>query len=145
MKQDCIIDAETGHRTTVVLATDSLDPSGVGHHMITLAGHLGPDWAPQLAFADGPAAASFVSRAHSFGLTAHVIKPGGWQRLLAGSAGLLHVHAGIGWEGHDLAAAGRRAGWQVFSPNNLPSGSPTGGCQVMAFPANPGMDMQQPR
>ena len=119
MKQDRSIDA-TALPTPVVLATDSVDPSGVGHHMIMLAVHFGPEWAPRLAFAAGPVAASFVSRARGFGLTADVIKPGGWQTLLRGPAGLLHVHAGIGWEGHDLASAGKRAGWRVVRTEHLP-------------------------
>lgn len=120
MKQDRVIGADVAHPIPVVLATDSLDPSGVGHHMITLAAHLGPDWSPQLAFAAGPVAAKFQARARDVGLSAHVAKPGGWGRLLAGPAGVLHVHAGIGWEGHDMAGVGKRAGWRVVRTEHLP-------------------------
>ena len=120
MKQGRITDEKTTLATPVVLATDSGDPSGVGHHMITLAAHLGPDWVPRLAFAAGPMAASFAARAKGLGLAAHVIKPGEWHRLLAGPAGLLHVHAGIGWEGHGLVAEGKRAGWRVVRTEHLP-------------------------
>ena len=88
--------------------------------MVTLAAHLGPDWAPKLAFAAGPMAAKFKSRARSLGLKADIITPGGWARLFAGPPGLLHIHAGIGWEGQDLAALGKAARWRVVRTEHLP-------------------------
>ena len=110
MKQDRVLGAKSATATEVILATDSTDPSGVGHHMITLAAHLGPDWAPTLAFAAGPMATKFKFRSRSLGLEAHIIAPDGWARLFAGTPGLLHIHAGIGWEGQDLAAMGKEIG-----------------------------------
>ena len=120
MKHDQVIMGQTVLPARVILATDSGDPSGVGHHMLTLAAHLGPDWAPQLAFAAGPAAAMFVERAKLLGLPAQAVAPDGWEKLFIGEAGLLHIHAGIGWEGHGLAALGRLAGWPVVRTEHLP-------------------------
>lgn len=102
----------------VVLATDSADPSGVGHHMITLAAHLGPDFAPRLAFAPGRTASGFIDKARSQGVLASAVDD--WAMLFTGPPGLLHVHAGIGWEGLALVAAGKAAGWNVVRTEHLP-------------------------
>ncbi len=120
MKQDRFLKAIAATATPAILATDSTDPSGVGHHMITLAAHLGSNWAPQLAFAAGPMAATFHARARQLDLNAQIVTPGGWAHLLAGPPGVLHIHAGIGWEGHDLASLGKRAGWRVVRTEHLP-------------------------
>ena len=120
MKQDRAARVRAETARPVVLATDSADPSGVGHHMIALAAHLGPGWNPLLAFAAGPAAAGFLRRARASGLAAVDVPPDGWQGLLAGRPGVLHVHAGIGWEGSGPVAAGRAAGWTVVRTEHLP-------------------------
>ncbi len=105
----------------VILATDSQDPSGVGHHMITLARHLGGAFRPVLAFAQSPAAPDFAARAHAAGLDAQIVGPDEWQTWIAArGADLLHVHAGIGWEGQGLVAAGRAAGLAVLRTEHLP-------------------------
>jgi predicted dehydrogenase/glycosyltransferase involved in cell wall biosynthesis/NADPH:quinone reductase-like Zn-dependent oxidoreductase len=106
--------------TGVVLATDSRDPSGVGHHMIALARHLGPDFRPVLGFATGPAA-TFVKLATKAGLQSQAVDDTGWADWIASqSAQILHVHAGIGWEGHALTMAGRAAGMAVLRTEHLP-------------------------
>ncbi|RYI32716.1 MAG: glycosyltransferase, partial [Acetobacteraceae bacterium] len=104
----------------LLLATDSEDPSGVGHHMVTLASHLGPEWTAELAFAEGPAASTFLRRAGSLGIAAQAVALGGWEKLLRGRPGLLHIHAGIGWEGQALAELGKTAGWTVVRTEHLP-------------------------
>ncbi|MDT8854406.1 glycosyltransferase [Paracoccaceae bacterium Fryx2] len=105
----------------VILATDSNDPSGVGHHMITLAAHLGRAFTPLLAFVAAPSGRAFVARARAAGLAADTVAEDGWPDWLARRPGpLLHVHAGIGWEGHPLIAAGRRAGMTVLRTEHLP-------------------------
>ena len=105
----------------VILATDSEDPSGVGHHMLALARNLGPDFAPQLVFTGGLLAKSFVSKAVSMGLGAEAVAEKHVATWLARQPGpLLHVHAGIGWEGHRLVAAGHQAGMTVLRTEHLP-------------------------
>ncbi len=107
--------------TPVILATDSLDPSGVGHHMITLARNLGPGFAPHLAFQQSAAGTRFALRARAAGLTADIVDEGNWAIWLTRrSDALLHVHAGIGWEGQGLVRAGSRAGMTVLRTEHLP-------------------------
>ena len=107
---------------TVVLATDSPDPSGVGRHMLTLAGALSrgrPELTVRLVFPDHDAGARLVVEAGAQGLTATLCGDDGWPGALAG-ADLVHVHAGIGWEGHGLVAAVRAAGAAVMRTEHLP-------------------------
>ena len=105
----------------VILATDSVDPSGVGHHMIALARNLGPRFAPQLVFSHSLANADFVARARAAGLAADLVAEDGWADWLARWPGvLLHVHAGIGWEGQALVMAGRAAGLTIVRTEHLP-------------------------
>ena len=95
----------------VVLATDSPDPSGVGRHMLTLAAALAgrPGLSVRLAFPDHDAGARLAAEAVAAGLAAVAVPEDGWLAALAG-ADLVHVHAGIGWEGHDLVTTAREAG-----------------------------------
>ena len=108
----------TEYSLPVLMATDSADPSGVGHHMIALAANLGPGFTPRLAFGASPAAAGFVNRCHAHGLDALVVED--WQSLLSTRPAVLHVHAGIGWEGLDLVNVGKAAGWTVIRTEHLP-------------------------
>ena len=115
-----------GHPRTVVLATDSPDPSGVGRHMLTLAAALAGRPAARedgltvrLAFPGHPAGTSLAHQARALGLHADSVDADDWARVLAG-ADLVHVHAGIGWEGHALVAAGRAAGAAVVRTEHLP-------------------------
>ena len=45
--------------------------------------------------------------------------------IAASPAEIVHVHAGIGWEGHDLVTTARAAGTPAFSSR---SASPSGVC-----------------
>ena len=85
------------------LATASPIPSGVGEHMLTLARDLAGRHEVTVA---GLAGTGLVERARTQGLTAREIVA---DEALTGFD-LVHVHAGIGWEGHELARAGRAAG-----------------------------------
>lgn len=106
---------------SVILATDSEDPSGVGHHMLALAAHLGPAFAPRLVFTRAPQAKAFVAKAIAFGLRAETVADEDWAAWLTRHPGpLLHVHAGIGWEGLSLVADGQRAGFTVLRTEHLP-------------------------
>jgi glycosyltransferase involved in cell wall biosynthesis len=111
------IAATPGRRARVVLATDSSNPSGVGEHMLTLGQELRGGYDVLLAF-PGEARPLF-DRAASAGLAAQplavAVPEDGLFRM-----SLLHVHAGIGWEGHELVRAGRRAGVPVVRSEHLP-------------------------
>ncbi|MGI6853711.1 glycosyltransferase [Mesorhizobium sp. 1B3] len=104
----------------IVLATDSAVPSGVGEHMLTLAGVLVPTYGIVLAFpshGDGP---RFLARAADAGFETIALGEhfAAWVR--SRHPALLHVHAGIGWEGHELVEAGRKAGIPVVRTEHLP-------------------------
>lgn len=105
----------------IVLATDSLDPSGMGEHMLTLARALKDEWAVTIA---GPAdtEGQLLSRAARLGLAIKTIDDvetfGNW--LQTTSTTLLHVHAGIGWEGHEIAKAGFTHDIPVIRTEHLP-------------------------
>jgi glycosyltransferase involved in cell wall biosynthesis len=108
---------------TIVLATDSLAPSGVGEHMLTLADALRHDHRMVLAFPDASGGESFLSRARKSGCETLPIASDGAS--IAGPLrdlcpAVLHVHAGVGWEGHGLANAGWLAGIPVIRTEHLP-------------------------
>jgi glycosyltransferase involved in cell wall biosynthesis len=105
-------------RPSVLLVTDSLEPSGIGEHMVTLASALQPDAQTTLVFADTPGAIPWFRRAGHAGLDAVLVPP---VALIEGGSALaavlgdcrpevIHVHAGIGWEGHGVLAAARELG-----------------------------------
>lgn len=103
-----------------LLVTDSAEPSGVGEHMLTLAGALLPGVA-SLAWPDHAAGRALAERARAVGIAAEVFDARDAAGVIAASpAELIHVHAGIGWEGHELvqlAVAARRA---VIRTEHLP-------------------------
>lgn len=104
-----------------LLVTDSPEPSGVGEHMLTLAAALTAEGIQTaLAFPDHDAGRRLVDRARARGLPARTV-PGDWHRAIArASADLVHVHAGIGWEGHGLTRAARDTGAAVIRTEHLP-------------------------
>src|SRR5688572_18192089 len=103
-----------------LLLTDSPEPSGVGEHMLTLAGALPPGMG-MLAFPDHAAGRALAARAAAMGLPAQVFAPENAQAFVAASGPrIVHVHAGIGWEGHGLVAAAVRAGRAVIRTEHLP-------------------------
>jgi len=97
----------------ILLATDSLAPSGAGEHMMLLARMLGAAGGDAVAVA-APPGSPLIRRAARLGLPVKAAAPededglARWMRDWAPD--LLHVHAGIGWEGHGLARAAARAG-----------------------------------
>jgi predicted dehydrogenase/glycosyltransferase involved in cell wall biosynthesis len=101
-------------RNRLCLCTDSPEPSGVGEHMLALAASLAGAWDITLA---APAVdVALLSRAAANGLAIRTL-PEDERATVSwfASAGfhLVHVHAGIGWEGHGLAASARGAGVPV--------------------------------
>ena len=99
-------------RPRLCLATDSREPSGVGEHMLTLAEALRARFAIVLACPDCAQGGVLLARAGRLGIGVKRLAEDNeatvrWMRCLGFD--LLHVHAGVGWEGHGLAAAGRAA------------------------------------
>ena len=106
----------------IVMVTDSPDPSGLGHHMITLAAALQPQIRPRLAFRASVAAEGFAQKAKVRGIQCSIVPAGlGWKTWLAGaSPALVHIHAGIGWEGHEIVRAALELGLPVVRTEHLP-------------------------
>jgi len=101
------------------LVTDSPEPSGVGEHMLTLAAALPA--APTLAFPDHPAGRALAKRAQAQGSPAVLVRNGAWAKVFAvGLPRIVHVHAGIGWEGHGPVTAAAAAGATVLRTEHLP-------------------------
>lgn len=93
------------------LATASANPSGVGHHLLTLAEAFTTDQDVTVA---ASTASGLLPRAAALGCAIKAIDPTDEEALRAWFGGarfdLVHVHAGIGWEGHELARAARAEG-----------------------------------
>ncbi|MFN8096653.1 MAG: glycosyltransferase [Vicinamibacteria bacterium] len=101
----------------VLLATDSAEPSGLGRHMLTLAAALPATHRVTLAFPT--AAAEVAAEARAADLDALACDDPA-VLLAEVRPDLLHVHAGIGWEGHALTRAGAAAGLPVVRTEHLP-------------------------
>lgn len=108
-------------RPRIVLATDSLDPSGMGEHMLALGRALARDWDVTLSLVSEDRA-QLLPRAARHGLGVKLAADHDeFHRWLAKiDADLLHVHAGIGWEGHDLATAETAQRIPVIRTEHLP-------------------------
>ncbi len=95
----------------IFLVTDSPAPSGVGAHMLALAGGLRE--ADEIVIGARPGT-GLIERARARGLAAKAIDPDDAPDLHRWFArtrpDVVHVHAGIGWEGHGIARAARAAG-----------------------------------
>ncbi|RZA11670.1 MAG: glycosyltransferase family 1 protein, partial [Proteobacteria bacterium] len=109
-------------RPVLVLATDSRDPSGLGEHMLTLGSALSDQFDVVIA-ADADGGVALLNRAADLGMrikafSLDALKP--FKTWLADNAALLHVHAGIGWEGHELVRVGKAAGLPVVRTEHLP-------------------------
>lgn len=109
-------------RLRICLVTDSFVPSGVGEHLLTLAGGLRAQH--DIVVAARPQA-GLLERARAVGVAAQPIDPddaaGLEQWFGCGHFSHVHVHAGIGWEGHGLSRAAHRAGVpHVLRTEHLP-------------------------
>jgi glycosyltransferase involved in cell wall biosynthesis len=95
-------------RLRLCLCTDSPDPSGVGEHMLALAAGLQEAWVITLAAPDVPGAAWLLQRAAAAGFAIRFLPASGQGVDFSdGHFDVLHIHAGIGWEGHNLALTAR--------------------------------------
>lgn len=100
-------------RPSILLATDSLEPSGVGEHMLALAAAIAGECDITLAV---PLAASgdVLGRAAANGHAVQGIGDDAHAPFAAPKFDLAHIHAGIGWEGHGLSRAAVDAGVPVI-------------------------------
>jgi glycosyltransferase involved in cell wall biosynthesis len=103
---------------TVLMVTGSIEPSGLGEHMITLAGALPRGVRATLVFPATYAGLNSTRRARDAGLPAFALPLAalrqGSPTFVAALDGvrpdLVHLHAGVPEEGHKLAAAVRSWG-----------------------------------
>ena len=110
------------------LFTDSLEPSGVGEHMLTLAACRPAGDQLALVCPPTPSGSQLLERARALGLEtlALAVRDQDAERQLARWLGarrfdLFHCHAGIGWEGHHGIYAARTAGVpRVVRTEHLP-------------------------
>lgn len=105
----------------ILLATDSLDPSGMGEHMLALGRALAERWDVTLCLLSDNHG-SLLTRALRHGLSVKLVRSvEEFQAWIARTGfDLLHVHAGIGWEGHGLTGAGTACGIPVVRTEHLP-------------------------
>ena len=99
------------------LYTDSLEPSGVGEHMLTLAAELSRQFRVSFACPASQSGLAFLKRAKALNLKTLALEMrgesinhellGDWLR--AGGADIFHCHAGITWEGHNGIRKARAA------------------------------------
>ena len=103
----------------ICLITDSAAPSGVGAHLLALAEGLTDD---EIVVVARPAT-GLIERAARAGFAVKALdedeaRLADWLRTLAPD--LVHVHAGIGWEGHGPTRAAQAAGVPVVRTEHLP-------------------------
>jgi predicted dehydrogenase/glycosyltransferase involved in cell wall biosynthesis len=93
----------------------------MGEHMLALGRTLIERWDVTLALLSEDRT-GLLSRAAHYGLGVKLARNhedfGAW--LSKTDTDLLHVHAGIGWEGHELAAAGYANGIPIIRTEHLP-------------------------
>lgn len=109
----------------LLLVTDSMEPSGVGAHMVTLAAALTerglrpetlwPNHAAGRALAAQVTAAGGIACLAALDAMADAVTA--WAER---GPATVHVHAGIGWEGHALTRAAHQAGATVLRTEHLP-------------------------
>ena len=108
-------------KPSLCLVTESRAPSGMGTHMLMLATGLLPHYDIVVA---APIGTPLLDQARASGLAVKAIDladPADLPRWLARSRpDLVHVHAGIGWEGHTSVAAARAAAARVVRTEHLP-------------------------
>ncbi len=111
----------------VCLFTDSTEPSGVGQHMLALAEQLLPRHSLALVCPSSPTGNRVLARAREMGIEALAlaVRDRSAERRFARwlgewESGVLHVHAGIGWEAHHGVYAGASAGVPVVRTEHLP-------------------------
>lgn len=112
---------------SVCLFTDSLVPSGVGAHMLTLAYHLAREHQVALVCPSSAGGDALLEAARARGIEAApiAVRDAGAEGAFAAwleqrAVDVLHVHAGIGWEGHHGVYAGPLARVATVRTEHLP-------------------------
>ncbi len=104
------------------LVTDSLQPSGLGVHMLTLAGKLVSRY-DMLFVVPEAAGGTWLEQAHTLGcetLAWNMERDSLSEALATRGVQLAHVHAGIGWEGHEAVYGAKNAGARTVRTEHLP-------------------------
>lgn len=104
-------------KTSLCLFTDSLEPSGLGEVMLTLGSELRRQYRVSFVCPPTPSGIRLLERARHLSLNTLALEVRGdrtpWTQLISWlrteSTAVLHVHAAIGWEGHNAVFAGRAA------------------------------------
>ncbi len=99
------------------LFTDSLEPSGLGESMLSLASELRLHYRVSFVCPPTRAGVALLERARRLSLDTLALEVRGeraaWEMLLnwlrSRRIDIFHIHAGIGWEGHDAVYAARAA------------------------------------
>ena len=108
-------------KPTLFLVTESPAPSGLGEHMMTLAHGVADRYDIVVG---APRGTGLLERARLAGFPVKAVDPanaGDLERWLARSRpALVHLHAGIGWEGHATAHAAALAKARVIRTEHLP-------------------------
>lgn len=111
----------SAERRRVFIVTESPAPSGVGEHILTLADGLADRYDIVVGAAPGT---GLLERARAHGFPVKAIDsrdPAGLERWFTrGQPDIVHLHAGIGWEGHASARAARAAAARVIRTEHLP-------------------------
>jgi glycosyltransferase involved in cell wall biosynthesis len=100
------------------LFTDSLEPSGMGEHLLTLAAELRDRYRITLVGVPTERVAQLLARGEASGLKTWALERAGEREAVGSLARALaerdfdifHCHAGIGWEGHAGVRAAHLAG-----------------------------------
>ena len=94
----------------ICLFTDSLEPSGVGEHMLTLAAELRMRYRISFGCIPNEPGVTLLKRARALGvdtlpldgrgtrLAPEIVRLQRWLR--DHRVDVFHLHAGVGWEGH---------------------------------------------
>ncbi len=107
----------------ICLFTDSLEPSGMGEHMLALATELCPAYEVSLICPATPQSEALLARARRLPITVLALEVRrqnrvNWETLRDWLRGnridIFHSHAGIGWEGHDAVYAAYHAGVPII-------------------------------
>lgn len=103
----------------ICLLTDSTVPSGVGEHLLTLAAGL-DDHDVTVAAVAGTGLLERAQRAGHAVKALDANEDGLARWFTSAGVDLVHVHAGIGWEGHGAVRAAAAAGVPVIRTEHLP-------------------------
>ena len=118
-----------GRRRSICLYTPSIDPSGMGAHMVDLAAEFARDAEVSVMIRPTPGGRRLLARAAQIGATTLALpspRDPAFARLVvdfldARPADVFHVHSGLGWEDWDGARIARAVGCPaILQTQHLP-------------------------